>query len=1121
MRQGSNKMSTVESVALRLQELFTTLQIYTPKAQIRYFLDAIDPDLACQLEQLPTPFKSFNEVVEAAKRIESAKKRYQLKKNGDQEKDVNSPNQGLGIIRPPKIVAYASTASDSQTNILEKLLQQFTEMKLLLKKQQEDTAVILNNRQFRRDTTSVLTCYNCGQTGHKKPDCPKLVRTTPATGANVVPINDTATDVQSNYNTKTVYKQQQQVNSQTFNINPRDVNFVDSQPSAEVMAAVTKRRRTDQEGTQLINEPVQPINTPMQPPLPVASGSRVILPNQLTPPPELTTETLERKKHKTRAPLRQMAITVPEHPIWQKLKETNAGLSLADWLYLSRKPGDDIMAGLRYWRKRTPKKNKGKAPVRNLLNPDNTNRQTIRPMEIAAVNHDLESTDDDYEMDYNSSTDQNSEYEFEEDTDEETEGFFRENPYDSDTSSMELLDMPDYPYSLERMRASSPLKGTIYIKGQEVEAIFDSGASVSVITKELSDSLGLTPNGDQMYLVTFDDHTREPCDITLNVPVVVAGELKPEHMCIQKGRKGHKFCLLGIPWFKQHGIELNLKSATVRIPTKKGTKTLQCHTEHKQSQLKNQELRLSTTKESQNGATEVYAVSVINRKQQEIFLQNVAVFPDTTNNELLVSYMEELMTGELGCQEKLGTPQEEMPEIIQDVLLTNKECFVEVSGLGLVDFIQHEIPTLNEAPIRSKPFRLTWEEEKHLKKELQEMLDLGLIRPSNGTWTSPVFFVKKKDGSLRLVIDYRKLNKMTIKDAFPLPLIDELLDALGGATIFSTLDAASGYWQVPMAQNSISKTGFVTKHGTFEFNVMPFGLTSAPATYQRMMTSLLQEYIGKFVMVFIDDIIIYSRNLKEHVDHLQLVFNKCAQANLRLKKKKCHFARSQVEYLGHVVTARGLLPARNNVRKVLEFRVPQDGDEVRSFLGTSGYYRRFIQDYATMAEPLTKLLKKSEPFVWNDEQQIAFEYLKWSLSAPRVLAYPDREKIQILTTDASTRGIGAILSQSRDGSSNEERVIAYASRTLRNGEKNYSVTHLEALALFWGVNYFRHYLLGRRFILRTDHSALTYIIKPVKQTAKLTRWASSLMEYDFELQYIKGADNPADALSRLLQDDLN
>ena len=190
MRQGSNKMSTVESVALRLQELFTTLQIYTPKAQIRYFLDAIDPDLACQLEQLPTPFKSFNEVVEAAKRIESAKKRYQLKKNGDQEKDVNSPNQGLGIIRPPKIVAYASTASDSQTNILEKLLQQFTEMKLLLKKQQEDTAVILNNRQFRRDTTSVLTCYNCGQTGHKKPDCPKLVRTTPATGANVVPISN-------------------------------------------------------------------------------------------------------------------------------------------------------------------------------------------------------------------------------------------------------------------------------------------------------------------------------------------------------------------------------------------------------------------------------------------------------------------------------------------------------------------------------------------------------------------------------------------------------------------------------------------------------------------------------------------------------------------------------------------------------------------------------------------------------------------------------------------------------------------------------------------------------------------------------------------------------------------
>jgi hypothetical protein len=259
---------------------------------------------------------------------------------------------------------------------------------------------------------------------------------------------------------------------------------------------------------------------------------------------------------------------------------------------------------------------------------------------------------------------------------------------------------------------------------------------------------------------------------------------------------------------------------------------------------------------------------------------------------------------------------DDLDDRIKEVVTCYQECFVEVGGLGRAKDVKHEIKLLSDhTSIRSRPYRLTWEEEDYLGKEIKTMLDDGLIRRSAGAWTAPIFFVKKKGGELRMVIDYRKLNDMTIKDAYPLPLIDDVLGSLGGATVFSTLDAASGFWQVGMDEGSVEKTGFTTKFGTFEFMVMPFGLTNAPSTFQRLMTSVLGSCIGVFAMVFIDDIIIYSANMDDHKTHLDQVFKRCKEAGLQLKLKKCSFGKSEVEYLGHTVSGAGLAPNSNNINK--------------------------------------------------------------------------------------------------------------------------------------------------------------------------------------------------------------
>ena len=345
---------------------------------------------------------------------------------------------------------------------------------------------------------------------------------------------------------------------------------------------------------------------------------------------------------------------------------------------------------------------------------------------------------------------------------------------------------------------------------------------------------------------------------------------------------------------------------------------------------------------------------------------------------------------------------------------------------------------------------------------VKEMEERGIVQPSSSPWASPVVLVPKKDGSLRFCVDFRRLNSITRKDVYPLPRVDDILDTLGNARYFTTLDLASGYWQVPLDDDARPKTAFTTHQGLYEFVRMPFGLCNAPATFQRAMQSVLAGLEWRDCFVYIDDILIASATYEEHLQHLEQVFDRLRTANLMLKPKKCRFLCKEVKYLGHVISVQGVLPDPDKTEQVKLFPIPEDVTQVRRFLGLASYYRRFVPNFAKIATPLHALLKKEKVFEWTSECTTAFNLLKDALTSPPVLVYPKfgPNSEFILETDASYVGLRAILSQRQeDGRVNP---IAYASRGLDVHEKKYGVTELETLGLVWAVRYFRPYLLGHK-----------------------------------------------------------
>jgi hypothetical protein len=354
------------------------------------------------------------------------------------------------------------------------------------------------------------------------------------------------------------------------------------------------------------------------------------------------------------------------------------------------------------------------------------------------------------------------------------------------------------------------------------------------------------------------------------------------------------------------------------------------------------------------------------------------------------------------------------------------------------------------APIFKRAYRISGPELVELKKQIDELSEKGYIRPSTSPWAAPVLFVEKKDGTKRMCIDYRALNKVTIKNKYPLPRIEDLFDQLRGASVFSKIDLRSGYHQLRIRPSDIPKTTFITKYGLYEFTVMSFGLTNAPAFFMNLMN---MDYLDKFVVVFIDDILIYSQSEEEHADHLRMVLQRLIEHQLYAKLSKCEFWISEVLFLGHIINKEGLVVDPKKVADILNWKAPTDAQGIKSFIGMARYYRRFIEGFSKIAKPMTALLGNKVEFKWTQKCQEAFEALKEKLTTAPVLVLPDVHRPFSVYCDACYTGLGCVLMQ-------EGRVVAYSSRQLKVHEKNYPIHDIELAAVIHALKTWRHYLYG-------------------------------------------------------------
>ncbi|KAL0534776.1 hypothetical protein IC582_029069 [Cucumis melo] len=405
-------------------------------------------------------------------------------------------------------------------------------------------------------------------------------------------------------------------------------------------------------------------------------------------------------------------------------------------------------------------------------------------------------------------------------------------------------------------------------------------------------------------------------------------------------------------------------------------------------------------------------------------------------------------------------------------------------------------------PISRAPYRMAPAELKELKVQLQELLDKGFIRPSVSPWGAPVLFVKKNDGLMRLCIDYRELNKVTVKNKYPLPRIDDLFDQLQGATVFSKIDLRSGYHQLRIKDGDVPKTTFRSRYGHYEFIVMSFGLTNAPTMFMDLMNRVFREFLDTFVIVFIDDILIYSKMEAEHEEHLRIVLQTHRDNKLYAKFSKCEFWLKQVSFLGHVVSKAGVSVDPAKIEAVTGWTQPSTVSEVRSFLGLAGYYRRFVENFSRIATPLTQLTRKGAPFVWSKACEGSFQNLKQKLVTAPVLTVPDGSGSFVIYSDAFKKGLGCVLMQ-------QGKVVAYASRQLKSHEQNYPTHDLELAAVVFALKIWRHYLYGEKIQIFTDHKSLKYFFTQKELNMRQRRWLELVKDYDCEILYHPGKANVA------------
>lgn len=490
------------------------------------------------------------------------------------------------------------------------------------------------------------------------------------------------------------------------------------------------------------------------------------------------------------------------------------------------------------------------------------------------------------------------------------------------------------------------------------------------------------------------------------------------------------------------------------------------------------------------------------------FWTKMEIIPDLFSDEW--SFREQSLPDQVTAIHDMEHLNPEQRNLLESLIT---DTFQNMSAkLGCTSAVSHIIRT-SATPIKQRHYPLSPPLQKHVNEELDRMLKDGIIEPSSSPWASPIVLVKKPDNTYRFCVNYKRLNEVSLPDAYPLPFVSSILDKLRDARYLTTLDIKSAYWQIPMAEESKPLTAFVVPtRGLFQFRRMPFGLHNAPATWQRFIDQVVGVDLEEFCFVYLDDIVICTPTFEQHIDVLKKVLHRLVTAGLTLNQDKCFFCKSELKYLGYVVNAAGLMVDADKVDAIVNLPPPRNITEVRRVVGLASWYRRFVPNFSTLTAPLTALLKKNVSFKWDDNCQTSFESIKTHLISAPVLSCPNFEVPFSLQTDASDYGLGAVLSQQHEDG---EKVICYLSRSLTKAERKYTTTEKECLAVLFAIERCRPWIEGSKFTVVTDHYSLKWLFNIKDPVGRIARWALRLQQYDFEVIHRKGKDHVvADALSR-------
>ena len=689
------------------------------------------------------------------------------------------------------------------------------------------------------------------------------------------------------------------------------------------------------------------------------------------------------------------------------------------------------------------------------------------------------------------------------------------------------------------------MKQTVIINKQKFKAVIDTGSTVSLVHPRIVNRLSLVPKKRSSTQVLLLDQSTEHLEWNVKLEVEIDNEIH-YHNCFVYSKLNFDI-LFGLDFCRKTGIVIDFSKELIQdfgeselfnkfkssvrltheytLPSKTTSK-VNCKIEidmttglFKPNKRLLENFLLVTHECIIQIVEQQCEIYICNPTNQDIILFENFKIGEVSEVCKVVSIDQVLLIHENGSKEtnlefniSHGSAKER--EIIAELLENNRDIFGDsVNHLQQAIDVEHEINLTTNEPIAMKPYRTSPLDQKIINEQIEEMLENKIIQPSMSNYSFPVVLVEKKNGKKRFCIDYRKLNAVTIKDKHPLPIIiDSLSMSFKKTKYFSVMDLLSGYWNVMVKQSDRHKTAFITTDGLYEWLRMPFGLSNSPATFQRFMQKVLHQNLYRNVIVYLDDIIVFSNTFEEHVQHLQEVFDKVREYKLKLSIEKCRFLCKEVVYLGHIVSAEGILPCEDKVKAVQQFPIPTTKKELQSFLGLANYYRIFIKDYAHITDPLNKITGKNSKFLWSDECQKAFQTLKDKLTSAPILARfkPDCENEMF--TDACQIGFSAILGQRQD---NRSRVIAYNTGMFNPAQINYTITEKECYAVLYGFTKYHHYIHGLPTTIYTDHKPLEQIDKIKIPNGRLYRWSNFFSLYEYNVVYKEGRKHQnADALSR-------